>query len=548
MDKPDQNSWWTAGRWILITVLLVLAYGQNLSQMWLRWFPAWHQPGLSLYDRIVVGESYYTHGPLVPLVSLVMILLLVRHIRLDIRPSRAAGTIALAAALLLHLAASLARVNFASSLALVATLAALVLRMWGWQSLRRLWFPLAFLLFMVPLPEVTIANLNFSLKMLSASWGVSIASFLGVPIERTGPMVTLMGGKQLIIANVCNGLRTLVSLLAFGAMYAYICRLGGLWRIGLFAMAIPVAVASNALRIVGLIIVAQIWDETVATGWWHDTSGMLIFVVAFGLMFMLERGLLWLRAFLGWGSEIVPLFHGQVRSDMADGQWGRLVRGVGSGGPMVLVSLGLMAAGAWWLGQPGKAMTNSMLSATLVPQILTIHDSRWVGENRHLTDRELLILEGPAYLYRRYHLDGSADYLDYCILLSRDNRKAIHPPDLCVEGFGQGIVHKGSLVVDGIPGHGAVPCKELVVQSGRHQIYMLYTYRCGRLYTGSFWWQQIAILANGLLRRDSGGGLIRLSTQAGDDLQVSREKTMQFLRQTLPDLEKGLLEQASHSE
>jgi exosortase len=175
----------------------------------------------------------------------------------------------------------------------------LILLLWGWTALRRLWFPVLFLAFMVPLPEVTIAQLNFRLKMLAADWGVALANGLGVLVERNGNQVFLEGGKTLVIANVCNGLRTLISLLAFGTLYAYVCRLRGLWRLGLLAMTIPVAVASNSLRIVSLILVADAWDVRTATGWYHDTSGMLVFVLAFALMFGLERLVLWARQAAG---------------------------------------------------------------------------------------------------------------------------------------------------------------------------------------------------------------------------------------------------------
>ena len=69
------------------------------------------------------------------------------------------------------------------------------------MALRRLWFPLALLLFMVPLPEVTIADLNFHLKMLATDWGVALASRFGAVAERMGNRVLLREGKMLVVAN-----------------------------------------------------------------------------------------------------------------------------------------------------------------------------------------------------------------------------------------------------------------------------------------------------------------------------------------------------------
>ena len=76
---------------------------------------------------------------------------------------------------------------------------------------------------MVPLPEVSIAHLNFRLKMLAADWGVRLVNLTGILAERDGNRVFLEGDKSLVIANVCNGLRTLITVIAFGALYAYVC-------------------------------------------------------------------------------------------------------------------------------------------------------------------------------------------------------------------------------------------------------------------------------------------------------------------------------------
>jgi hypothetical protein len=96
-----------------------------------------------VYARIVGGESYYTHGPLVPLVSLLIAYLLIRRTRMPVRPSRTAGAVVLGLSLLLHLAACLARAKFVSGFAFIGVLAGLVLFCRARPALRRLWFPRA---------------------------------------------------------------------------------------------------------------------------------------------------------------------------------------------------------------------------------------------------------------------------------------------------------------------------------------------------------------------------------------------------------------------
>ncbi len=541
--KPTRHSWATVGTWILLAAGLTVAFGQNFAEMWLRWFPAWHDTGRSLYDRIVEGESYYTHGPLIPVVSLLIVLLLIRHASIPVRPWRRGGLIVLVFSLLLHLVACRARVNFASGFAFIGVLAGLVLLLWGGRAFRRLWFPIALLVFMVPLPDVTITNLNFTLRNYAAAGGVAAANAIGVIAERMGDMgnqVILEGDKTLVIANVCNGLRTLISLLAFGAIYAYICRLRGGWRVALFMLTIPVAVVANSLRIVSLILIADIWDVKTATGFFHDFSGVLIFVLAFGMMFGLERLILWARKAVGRPAEVLPLFHDARRTADDEGQWSRLVGAVGGKwGRTAVVLVLLSAAGAWWLNQSLPPVWNKQVAQKALPAVLNIAGRDRNSHELELDDRTLTILETRDYLYRRYD-PASMNWIDICVIFSQDNRKGTHPPDLCLEGGGKDIVAKGGVVVSNVEGRGSVSCRELVVQSGRERKYFLYTYKCGSRYTSSFWTQQLVIFVNGFLDRNASGALIQISTPVTGDLSDARGRCVQLIRAAVPHLDRGL--------
>lgn len=523
--------------WLLLAAGLVWAYADTVGWMWHRWFPAWETPGYSLYQRMVEGESYYTHGPLVPLLSAIVALLLIRGTRIVVRPSRLSGSLVLVASLLLHLMGCLARVHFVSGFSLIGVLAGLVLLLWGTMALRRLWFPVALLLFMVPLPEVTIAQLNFELKMLATRSGVTLANVVGVVAERSGNRVFLQGDKSLVIANICNGLRTLISVIGFAALYVYICRLRGLWRMLLLAASVPIAVASNALRVVSLIVVADIWNPQVATGFYHDFSGLLIFVMAFLLMFGLERLILGLRRLLGRPAEVLPLFQGMGRGPDDKGQVARMWAAVASRrGVAALVVVAAAAGAAAWLNQVRPPVWTGEMAAGALPKTINVDGQLWHSYPLTLDQQTLDILETRDYLYRRYTSPGSLS-VDFCLIISKDNRKGTHPPDLCLQGSGEGVVHKGQVVLRGVESRGEVPCRELVVGAGWRDTYFLYTYMCGDRYTDSFWVQQFTILRNGLLNREAGGGLIRVSTPASDGLSAARERSKALLRVAVPYLD-----------
>jgi len=537
---PDTPRWRRALPWALLAIGLVAAYAYNFYEMWRRWFPAWHREGLGLYDRLMEGQSYYTHAPLVPLVSLIMAILLIRHTRIPVRRRPVLGGVLLVGSLLFHLVSSLARVNFASGFSIIGVVAGLVLMLWGTAALRRLWFPIAFLFFMVPLPEVSIARLNFHLKMLAADTGVRLANVLGVVAERSGNQVFLQGDKQLVIANVCNGLRTLISLIAFGALYAYVCKLRGVWRLGLFAMSVPVAVVSNSIRIVALIVVADVWNTDVATGFFHDASGLMIYALAFGMMFGLERLVLAARQWAGRPAEVRPLFHGIQRDPDDEGQWPRMLRAAASPtGWAAAILVLLTAAGANWLNRSVPPTWTGRMARGALPAELSVDGRNLQSYDMEMDEQTLTILETRDYLFRRYVRAG-APPTDFCIVFSEDNRKGTHPPDLCLEGGGQDIIAKADRTLDGVEGRGCIPCRELIVQSGRRNYYHLYTYRCGDTYTPSFWEQQLSIFLNGLFNGNASGALIRVSTPIIDDVDAARQRAGRLLAVAVPYLDRNL--------
>ncbi len=540
-EATHNRTWVRTVCWVLLIGALALAFAPNFAEMWNRWFPAWDRTDLGLYDRLMEGESYYTHAPLMPLLSLLIAFLLIRHTRIRVQPDRFWGGLVLGGSLLAHLLASLARVNFASGVAFVGVVAGLILLLWGRNALRRLWFPVALLLFMVPAPEVSIAQLNFRLKMFAADWGVRGANLLTIIAERSGNRVFLEGDKSLVVANVCNGLRTLISLLVFGAIYTYVCRLNGLWRIIIFLLSVPVAVIANAVRITSLIVVADLVSVEVATGWYHDSSGILIFVVAFFLMFGIEKFILWFRQLIGKPAHVTPLFSEVRREDDQPAPWpamrDQLVRG--AKGPLAIAAIALVGVGALMLNRQGPAGVQGDALAETIPAVLTVAGTPRRSYTIELDPGTLTTLESPAYLYRRYVAAGKPP-VDLCLIFSRNNRKATHPPDLCLEGSGEGIVAKRDFEL----AHPAdstrrIPCREIVVQDGGgNRSYFLYTYRIGQSYTRSFWVQQWSIFINGVLRRQGSGALVRVNTTMTDGRAAARRRATAMMTTAVQHLDR----------
>ncbi len=166
---------------------------------------------------------------------------------------------------------------------LIVVLAGLVLLMLGGEFLRVLAFPVAFLLFMVPLPAIVVNAVAFPLQMFAAKTATFCLHNFGIPVLREGNLI-LLPGTTLEVAEACSGIRSLQALLALGTVYAYFA-LSGMWRRWvLVLLSIPIAIAANAFRVTGTGVLAHYWGAEAAEGFYHTFSGLFIFVVALALL------------------------------------------------------------------------------------------------------------------------------------------------------------------------------------------------------------------------------------------------------------------------
>jgi len=256
---------------ILLGAFVIIVYLPALIVMAGRW---------SAHD------TYYSHGPLIPLISIFIVWLKRKELsKLKINPSNI-GWILFIIGILINMIAGLWRINFVSGFSLLLVLPGLVLLCLGKDFLRHLMFPILFLAFMIPLPEVAIANINFKLKIFAAQVSTVIVKGMGIPAIRDGSMIQTMH-SQLMVEDPCSGIRSLIALIALGALMAYFSNISKTKKIILFISSIPIAIGSNIIRIVSLVLVSEMYGTKIATGWFHDTMGILVFVLAFvGLAFV----------------------------------------------------------------------------------------------------------------------------------------------------------------------------------------------------------------------------------------------------------------------
>jgi exosortase len=177
---------------------------------------------------------------------------------------------------------------FLSRIALLFVITGIVWFLYGWQHVRILAFPIAFLFLMIPIPAIIFNQIAFPLQMFASKVGESAISAAGIPVLREGN-VLILAHTTLEVAEACSGIRSLVSLITLGIVYGYFMD-SRLWvRSLIVASAVPVAIIANGARVAGTGMAAHWIGPEAAEGFFHQFSGWIVFIFAFVMILILQR-------------------------------------------------------------------------------------------------------------------------------------------------------------------------------------------------------------------------------------------------------------------
>lgn len=173
-------------------------------------------------------------------------------------------------------------------LAKIIVFGALLLVFGGFRALRLTWFPLFFMLFMVPLPETLVAAATSPLKSAVSYVAANILYAMGYPVGRSGVVLTV-GQYQLLVADACAGLNSMFTLEALGLLYMNLMRYTSVARnVTLAILIIPIAFIANIIRVMVLVLVTFHFGDAAGQGFVHDFAGMVLFMVALVLMLITD--------------------------------------------------------------------------------------------------------------------------------------------------------------------------------------------------------------------------------------------------------------------
>ena len=266
--------------------LLALLFWQNLVHFVLIWST----------------DENYSHGFLVPFLSLYFANEAALRGPVAVRSGVVLGSALIAVALLIKLATILIPFPAASDYGFLLALAGLCAVLAGTAVLRRYWFAFFFLIFLVPLPVAFYSMIANPLQLMVSQMATSLLNVLNIPAMCEGNLITLPGDNQLFVAEACSGMRQLTGFLALTTAWAYLSARPWWHRGLLIASSIPIAMTANIVRVTLTGVVSHALDPKYASGAFHTVEGL---------------------AMMGLGLLMLSTFSWLLDQAMALGQWRR---------------------------------------------------------------------------------------------------------------------------------------------------------------------------------------------------------------------------------
>jgi exosortase len=252
---------------------------------------------VALYFEVFKGlfhqwftDSNFSHGLIVPFFCGWVVWLKRKELAaIPVTPS-SLGLVPITLAIILLTIGNFGAELFTARISIIVLIAGLVIFLLGWRHFHSLLFVICCMFLMVPIPAIIFNQITLPLQSLAAQLAASILELLGTPVLREGNIIQL-ASMPLEVAEACSGIRSLLSLGTLAIIFGYLSEPSAWKRVVIALASIPIAVGANAVRIVGTGLAVQFWDPDKALGFFHEFSGWLIFLFAFGAIMIVQKAL-----------------------------------------------------------------------------------------------------------------------------------------------------------------------------------------------------------------------------------------------------------------
>lgn len=425
-------------------------------------------PNLAHFAYTWSTDENYSHGFLVPLLSLYFANEAARRGPLPVRGGIAPGVALLVVAVLGRVATILVPIGIVGDLALLLGLAGLVALFAGSAALRRYGFALAFLVFMVPLPIALYTAIASPLQRLVSLASSSLLNAAGIPVLCHGNVMTLPGGIQMFVAEACSGMRQLTGFLALATAVAYLSSRPAWYRVVVVASAVPIAMTANIIRVMATGAIMYHVDPKFALGSFHTAEGLLMMGLGLALLASVCTLLGWVAPTSRSGHAGQPALEPRAVTPGALKAAPRVALGC------AVLGIGLAAQGATerLVETPRPPLKQPL--ATLPLQL-----GPWLGRDVPVDPRVVEESQATEYLNRVYE-DPRRPGLQLTLWInySEFGLNMRHSPEVCLPSGGWEKVESQTRVLEVFGPEGPVLLTRL-------------TYRQGELVQGIGFWYYI---------------------------------------------------------
>ena len=166
--------------------------------------------------------------------------------------------------------------------------ASIVLCTIGFSGLRRLWFPLLLSLYLVVWPGWALDSATAPLKQFVSASVSETLFFFGLPVARAGAVISA-GPYELLVADACAGLNSLIALTAIGAVYLFVAKHRSLkTNIAVMLMLVPIAIFANLIRVALLVLLTYFFGYDIGQSFLHEAAGLVMFAIALAGVFTVD--------------------------------------------------------------------------------------------------------------------------------------------------------------------------------------------------------------------------------------------------------------------
>jgi len=471
----------------------------------------------------------YSHGPLIPLISLYLFL---RELRQAPAPAQEAadrrpGIALIAFSLLFGLFGNLVRIPDLVTYAFIFWTGGVVLTVMGWQRGRQHQLPVLHLIFMLPLSQFLFWKLTIFLQLISSQVGVWFVELMGVPVFLEGNVIDL-GVYKLQVAEACSGLRYLFPILSFSYLFGILYR-GPFWhKAVLFLMAAPLTVLMNSFRIGMIAVLVNSYGISHAEGFLHFFEGWVIFGACIAVLFGMAIALQRLTPNPLSLSDTIDLdtegFGAQLRRALTIPPARGLI-----GAAVLSVAIGIGFA----LAPSPERVAVDRETFALFPRDI----GSWTGPPEQLDPETEAVLGASDYINATYQTPGEGSVNLFAAWYeSQTEGEGLHSPEVCLPVGGWEVFSIDPTLVS-IPGtvYGDFMVNRAVIQKGmsKQLVYYWFEQRGQRMtndYAAKF-----SVVWDSLTRGRSDGALIRFVTPIGaGEAEAEADARMQrFMAESL---------------